>query len=104
MATGTARKPRSTQAGGQEQPEADGRNVDTATGEVTAARPYATVSVRTEMVPSYRGQIQVVTPDADGGEAAEQVDCPHARYGHESETAALKCAKAEAARRGLKVR
>lgn len=111
MAGTTARRTRRAQAEGQEQPqtETDRKNVDMATGEVTAAEPkpaepYAVVDVKTEMVPSYRGRVQVCTPQADGADATEWVECPHSRYGHESETAALKCAKAEAARRGLKVR
>lgn len=73
--------------------------------EPTKAEPYATVEVETKMVPAYRGQLTVITPAADGkGEQSELVECPHVRYGHESESAALKCAKAEAYRRGLKVR
>jgi hypothetical protein len=109
MAAATARRTRRQHAQdeAQEQTETARTDVDTTAGEVIAepepAKPYAVVDVKVEMVPAYRGRIQVVTPDADGAESAEWVECPHTRYGHESEAAAQKCAKAEAARRGLRI-
>ncbi len=78
--------------------------VDQQTGEVTEAAPYAVTDVQPVPVTVYKARIQVVTPQADGSEATEWFDCPHQRYGHETEAAALRCAKAEAGKKGVKVR
>lgn len=66
-------------------------------------KPYALIDAKVEMVPVYKGRIAVCTPNEDGSDSVEHVYCPHQRYGHETEQAALKCARAEAGKQGLTV-
>lgn len=77
--------------------------VDQKTGEVLPGQ-YALADVQMSAVTVYKGRIKVCTPNEDGGEDVDYVDCPHQRYGHESEQAAQKCARSVASKRGLKVR
>jgi hypothetical protein len=68
------------------------------------AEPYALVSAETYPRTFYRPVVQIAVPRPDGkGETVETItDCEHtAKYGHESERAALTCARRIAAQRGL---
>lgn len=60
----------------------------------------AAVSIEVSMMAVYRGVLRVRTP---GAEAVEVVECPHVAYSHETEEAALACARKMARDRGLPV-
>jgi hypothetical protein len=94
----------------QEQPEAaakPGPSIEEGKSRMAAepASPYALIDSETYPKTFHRPRVRVCVPTPDGGEQVETIDrCEHMdRYGHESEKAALACARKIAAQRGLRI-
>jgi hypothetical protein len=107
MATTTARKSRATRAAGK--PGTDRQDQDQRPAQEQpkpeSAGPYALAETQTYPKVFFRPQVQIYVPGPDGTEQIEVIDhCEHMdRYGHESEKAALACARRIAAQRGLRI-
>ena len=67
------------------------------------AEPYALVTTETVPMPYYRPVVQVMTPNPDGGETVERLECPHTTYLHENEKTALACGRRLAAQHKVRI-
>lgn len=67
--------------------------------------PYALVDAGTYPKTFYAPQVRICVPGPDGAEQVEVIArCEHMdKYGHESEKAALACARRIASQRGLRI-